>query len=219
MRGQICLKMTKSIHNMSQSKPSRLRLTPRFQLRHTGEYILRGVLVVAPTIITLSALYWLFLRVDGLLHPYVVAPGAGFLFVLASILVIGWFSTFQVVKRVFRLVSLGIERTPGVSFIYTSVRDFFEAFVGNKKRFTHAVLVRVFDDEAWMIGFLTDEKAGCFNLPDDYVSVYVPQSYTLGGQLYLIKREHMRPIENTSPADVMKYAVAGGAVEIATKDA
>ena len=204
---------------MTQSKPRRQRLTPRFQLQNTGEYMLRGVLVVAPTIITLSALYWLFLRVDGLLNPYVITRGAGFGLVLASILLIGWFSTFQAIKRIFRIISLGIERTPGVSFIYTSVRDFFEAFVGNKKRFTHAVLVRVFDDEAWMIGFLTDEKAGCFNLPDGYVSVYVPQSYTLGGQLYLIKREHMRAIENTSPADVMKYAVAGGAVEIATRDA
>jgi uncharacterized membrane protein len=204
---------------MTQSKPARQpRLTPRFQLRHTGEYFLRGILVVAPTIITLSALYWLFLRVDGLLHPYVLAPGIGFILILASILVIGWFSTFHVIKRVFRHVNQGIERTPGVGFIYTSVRDFFEAFVGNKKRFTHAVLVRVFEEDAWMIGFLTDEAVVNFDLPANFVSVYVPQSYTLGGQLYLLPRERIRAIENLSPADVMKYAVAGGAVEIVAKD-
>jgi uncharacterized membrane protein len=204
---------------MTPSKPDRHpRLTPRFQLRHTGEYFLRGILVVAPTIITLTALYWLFLRVDGLLHPYVLAPGLGFILVLAGVLITGWFSTFHVVKRVFRHVNQGIERTPGVSFIYTSVRDFFEAFVGNKKRFTHAVLVRVFEEEAWMIGFLTDDNVDNFDLPAGFVCVYVPQSYTLGGQLYLLPRTRIRAIENLSPADVMKYAVAGGAVEIAAKD-
>jgi uncharacterized membrane protein len=143
----------------------------------------------------------------------------GFVLVLATVLVVGWFSTFHVVKRVFRHVNLGIERTPGVSFIYTSVRDFFEAFVGNKKRFTHAVLVRVFEDDAWMIGFLTDDDVANFNLPADFVAVYVPQSYTLKGQLYLLPRNRIRAVENLSPADVMKYAVAGGAVEITPKDA
>lgn len=204
---------------MTESKSARpVRLTPKFQFQHTGEYLLRGVLVVAPTIITLSALYWIFQKVDGLLHPYVVVPGEGFALLLITILVIGWFSTFRQVKRSFRLINLGIERTPGVSFVYTSVRDFFEAFVGNKKRFTHAVLVKVFDHEAWMIGFLTDENVENFDLGTDYVAVYVPQSYTLGGQLYLVQRTHVRVIENLSPADVMKYAVAGGAVEIATRD-
>src|ERR1700712_5681380 len=201
----------------SLKQARRPRLTPYFKLRHTGEYLLRGVLVIAPIVITLSFVYWVFHKLDGLLHPYVITPGMGFILLIAIILLIGWFSTFYVVKRTFRIVGQGIEGTPGISFIFTSVRDFFEAFVGNKRRFTHAVLVSVTLDEVWQVGFLTDEKLSRFNLEDEFVSVYVPQAYNVAGQLYIVKRDRIRPIEHLSSADVMKYAVTGGAVEIAEK--
>lgn len=197
--------------------PRRPRLTPNFKIRHTGEYFLRGILVIAPIVITLSFVYWVFSKLDGLLHPYVITPGMGFLVLLLIVLLIGWMSTFYIVKRTFRLVGYGIEITPGISFIYTSVRDFFEAFVGHKRRFTHAVMVSVAVEDVWQVGFLTDEKLSSFNLDDDYVSVYVPQAYNVAGQLYIVKRERIRPIEHLASADVMKYAVTGGAVVVAEK--
>jgi uncharacterized membrane protein len=203
--------------NSSLKLTHRPRLTPRFKLRHTGEYLLRGLLVIAPIVITLSFVYWVFNKLDGLLHPYVITPGMGFILLIMIVLLVGWFSTFYVIKRTFRVINQGIELTPGISFIYTSVRDFFEAFVGNKRRFTHAVLVSVTFDEVWQVGFLTDEKLHSFNLEDDYVSVYVPQAYNVAGQLYIVKRDRVRPIEHLASADVMKYAVTGGAVEIAEK--
>ena len=201
----------------SPKTPRRPRLTPYFKLRQTGEYLLRGILVIAPLDITFSFVFWIFNKLDGLLHPYVITPGAGFLVLVLIILLIGWISTFYVVKRSFRVVNHGIEVTPGISFIYTSVRDFFEAFVGNKRRFTHAVMVSVAHDEVWQVGFLTDEKLAIFNLADEYVSVYVPQAYNVAGQLYIVKRDRIKAIENVASSDVMKYAVTGGAVEIAEK--
>lgn len=199
-------------------KPARRpRLTPHFQVRQTGEYLLRGVLVIAPILITVSFVYWIFRKLDGLLQPYVIAPGLGFVILLLFVLIVGWASTFYAIKRGFRIVGHGIEVTPGISFIYTSIRDFFEAFVGNKRRFTRAVLASVTTDEVWVVGFLTDENLGSFEMDDDYVSVYVPQAYNIAGQLYIIKRDRIRPIERLAPADVMKYAVTGGAVEIIEK--
>ncbi len=198
--------------------PRRPRLTPHFHWRNTGAYLLRGVLVLAPVVITLSALFWGFNKVDGVLNPYVTAPGLGLFTVLFFILLVGWISTFRFVKRLARFVGLGLEHTPGVSFIYTSVRDFFEAFVGHKRRFNHAVLVDVLADGVWLVGFLTDENPESFKLGETYVSVYVPQAYNVGGQLYLLKRDRVRPIDHLASADVMKYAVTGGAVEIAEKE-
>ena len=204
---------------MAQNRPIRhTRLTPRFQLRHTGQYFLRGILVIAPVLITLSVLFWVFTKLDGLLHPYVTTPGEGLAALLLVILVIGWVSTFRFVKRWSRLFGVALEHTPGVSFVYTSVRDFFEAFVGNKRRFNQAVLVDVMADDVWLVGFLTDDEPSAFNLGAAYVSVYVPQAYNVGGQLYLMKRDRVRMLDNLNAADVMKYAVTGGAVEIAEKD-
>ncbi len=206
---------------MPDIKPTRSprRLTSKFNWRNTGQYFLRGILVIAPVLITISALVWGFTKIDGLLRPLVSRPGVGFALVLSFIVLIGWISTFYFVKRISRLLGNAIEHTPGVSFIYISVRDFFEAFVGNKRRFSHAVLVNVLADEVWIVGFMTDEDSSIFNLGAEFVSVYVPQAYNVGGQLYLVKRERVRPIENIAPSDVMKYAVTGGAVEISEKDA
>jgi uncharacterized membrane protein len=94
------------------------------------------------------------------------------------------------------------------------LRDFFEAFVGNKKRFTKSVLVNIHADEVWMLGFLTDEEVESFGLGAKFVSVYVPQAYNVAGQLFLVTRERVKLVEHISPADVMRYAVSGGAVEV-----
>jgi len=200
---------------MTSPKPSpRLYHIRRFRLRYIGQYFLRGVLVIAPVLITLSLLFWLFRKVDGLLSPQVTTPGLGLVSVLFTIVVIGWVSSFFIVRRVFGVVGHGLEQMPGISFIYTSLRDFFEAFVGNKKRFTNAVLVNVFADEVWLLGFLTDEEVDSFGVGAKYVSVYVPQAYNVAGQLYLVKRDRVKSIDHLSPPEVMRYAVSGGAVEV-----
>jgi len=159
-------------------------------------------------------LRWLFRQVDGLLQPYVVIPGLGFVIVLASVLFVGWIGSFFLMRRLFVLFDRWLEYTPGVSFIYSSIRDFFDAFIGEKRRFTKAVLVNVFADEVWLVGFLTDEDLTNLTLGEAYVSVYVPQAYNVAGQLYLVKRERIRPLDHIPSADVMKYAVSGGAVDI-----
>ncbi len=179
-------------------------------------YFLRGLVVLVPFTVTAALVYWLFAKVDGVFRPYVQSTGLGALLVISLIFGVGWISFFPATKRIFGRVNVWLEQTPGVSFIYTSVRDFLEAFAGNKRRFTHAVLVNVHAEEVWLVGFLTDEDLGGFKLGVKYVAVYVPQAYNVAGQLYLVKREHVRPIEHLAPADVMKYAVTGGAVELIT---
>lgn len=202
---------------MNKETRTRLRHIRHFHVRHTGEYILRGVLVLAPLMITISLLIWFFRKLDGILDPYVTTPGAGFAVLVSFIILVGWVSSFFLVRRTFGVIDRGLEHLPGVSFIYTSVRDFLEAFVGNKRRFTQAVLVNILPD-VWLVGFLTDEAAGNFDLGEEYVSVYVPQAYNVAGQLYVVKRDRVRPIDNRAPAEVMKYAVIGGAIEITEKE-
>lgn len=177
-------------------------------------YFFHGILILAPIALTVIVLRWLFQQVDGLLKPYVVMPGLGFVIVLVSVLLVGWIGSFFLMRRLFMLFDRWLEHTPGVSFIYSSIRDFFDAFIGEKRRFTKAVLVNVFADEVWLIGFLTDEDLANFNLGATYVSVYVPQAYNVAGQLYLVQRERVRPVDHLPSADVMKYAVSGGAVDI-----
>jgi len=186
----------------------------RSALRRVLRYFWNGLIIVAPLALTLVFLRWVFSSIDSLLHPYVQTPGFGFGLVLAGLLVIGWVATFLFVRRLFEFIDEWMERTPGVNFVYSSIRDFFDAFVGEKRRFTQAVLVNVFAEDVWLVGFLTDESPANFQLEKEYVSVYVPQAYNVAGQLFIVKRERIRELDHLASPDVMKYAVSGGASEL-----
>jgi uncharacterized membrane protein len=184
-------------------------------MRRLLRYFWHGIFIIAPILLTIVTLYWLFEKVDGILRPYVKFPGVGFILVLTTVVLVGWVSSFFLMRRVMNVFDSWLDQTPGVSFIYSSLRDFFEAFIGNKRRFNHAVLVSVTADDVWLLGFLTREDLSNFNLGADFVAVYVPQAYNVAGQLFLVKRGRVRPIEHLASSDVMKYALTGGAVEIA----
>ena len=183
-------------------------------LRRVLRYFWNGLIIVAPFVLTLVFLHWIFTSIDSLLHPYVQTPGLGFGLVLAGVFLVGWIATFLFMRQLFDFIDEWMERTPGVNFVYSSIRDFFDAFVGEKRRFTQAVLVNVFAEDVWLIGFLTDNSPANLQLEKEYVAVYVPQAYNVAGQLYIVKRERVRELDHLASSDVMKYAVSGGASDL-----
>ena len=106
-----------------------------------------------------------------------------------------------------------LEKTPGVKIIYTTVKDFFEAFAGNKRKFTQPVLVSIEATDVWRIGFMTHDDLSEFDLAE-HVSVYVPHSYAFSGITYLVKRDRIRLLNNISSADAMKFVLSGGVTDV-----
>ena len=177
-------------------------------------YFFQGIIILAPIGITAYVLYWLFERVDGILQPYVKIPGLGFAIIIVFVILVGWVSSNFLMGSAINFFDQIMERTPGIKFIYSSTKDFFEAFAGDKKRFNRAVLANVFADDVWIVGFLTDEEMKKFDMGADKVAVYVPQAYNFAGQLYILPRYKVRKIENITSGEAMKYAVTGGVVDL-----
>ena len=207
------------------------KIQPRepFRWRKVIQYFLQGLLIIAPLAITIYAIYWVISTVDrwipifresvkdaqGNVIGYEVKNyGLGFLAILVAIIIIGYLSSFFIQSRLFNLFDHWLEKTPGIKYIYTSTRDFFEAFAGNKKRFNKAVLANVFSEDVWIVGFLTDEEMHKFEMGADKVAVYVPQAYNFAGQLYILPRDKVRRIDKISSGEAMKYAVTGGVVDL-----
>ncbi|MBS1947408.1 MAG: DUF502 domain-containing protein [Bacteroidetes bacterium] len=199
-------------------------------LRKLFQYFLQGLIILAPIAITLFAVTSLFDWVDSILPNLIhkVAPnwlgvdqyglprripGLGFIIVVAIVLLVGYISSSFVVGRLVELFDKILEKTPGIKIIYSTVKDFFEAFAGNKRKFDRAVLVSTEANDVWRIGFITQEEAKQFGL-QDYVAVYVPQSYAFAGHLYFVKKERVRILSDISSADAMKFAISGGVTEI-----
>jgi uncharacterized membrane protein len=182
-------------------------------LRKLLRYFIQGIIILAPIGITVYALYWLFQKVDGILRPFVNIPGLGFVLIIAFVILVGWISSNFLMGSAISFFDQLMERTPGIKFIYSSTKDFFEAFAGEKRKFNRSVLANVFADDVWIVGFLTDEEMEKFELGADKVAVYVPQAYNFAGQLYILPREKVRKIEKISAGEAMKYAVTGGVVD------
>ncbi|MCB9251240.1 MAG: DUF502 domain-containing protein [Flavobacteriales bacterium] len=177
-------------------------------------YFLRGLVFIAPIIITYGIIKWVFETLDGILP--LGTPGLGILVMLVVITIFGYFGSKLFYQPLFEWFENLLERTPGVKFIYTSIKDMLEAFVGDKKRFKEPVLVKMNDSGILKIGFITSKDLSNLNRPDileDYYGVYFPHSYNFSGNHFLVKKDQIIPFEANS-SEVMKYVVSGGITEL-----
>src|SRR5450755_4651748 len=201
-----------------------------FRPRRVFQYFLQGLIILAPISITIWTVYSLFTWIDGwlpnIIHnlfPKLLAldtngfprriQGLGFILVIALVLVVGYVSSSFIVSRLVELFDNILEKTPGIKIIYSTIKDFFEAFAGNKRKFDRAVLVSIESTDIWRIGFITHEELKEFGL-QEYISVYVPQSYAFAGHLFFVKKDRVRLITDITSTDAMKFAISGGVTNI-----
>src|SRR5690242_15094833 len=180
--------------------------------QRTIQYFLQGLLILGPVSITIYFIYIVFDKIDSILRPAINIPGLGFVIIIGFILLIGYLSSFFVMGRILSVLNKFLEKTPGIKLLYSFVRDFFEAFAGNKKKFTHNVLACVDDTDVWRVGFITQEDMSIFGM-EDYVAVYLPMAYSVAGNVYIVPKERVRPITSISATQSMKFAVSGGVTQ------
>ena len=185
-------------------------------LRSLISYFLRGLLFVAPLFITVYALYLFFQWADNLIHGIFPAlfPGAGLLILLITITLVGVLTKLFIFRAVLNWLDHLFGRTPITKLIYTSIKELFSAFMGNKKTFNQPVMVLLFKEAGIQkLGFITKDnlsKIGISNM----MAVYFPHSYNFSGNLYLVPSENITPIHDWSATDAMKFIVSGGVTEI-----
>src|SRR4029078_4963348 len=177
------------------------------------QYFLQGLLILGPVSITIYFIYVIFDKIDNILRPVINIPGIGFIIIIAFIILTGYLSSFFVMGRILSIMDKYLERTPGVKLFYSFVRDFFEAFAGNKKKFTKSVLANIDDTNVWRVGFITQEDMSSFGM-ENYVAVYLPMAYSVAGNVYIVPKERVKPITNISATQSMKFAVSGGVTEM-----
>ncbi len=194
-----------------------------FRFSKLFQYFLQGLLVMAPIAITFYAVYWVVSSIDSLIpiftakdetgRIYIQNYGLGFLIVIVAICLTGWLSSYFIKNRLFNLFDSLLKKTPGIRFIYSSVKDFFEAFAGEKKKFNKPVIANIDDNDVWRVGFITHENSEDFGL-HDYVAVYIPMSYSIAGNVYLLPKNRVKPVTNIGAGEAMKFAISGGVTKV-----
>jgi uncharacterized membrane protein len=170
-------------------------------------YFARGLVLLAPIVVTGWVCWLVFTRVDGWLGLPV--PGVGFVVTIVLITVVGFLGSSLLTRSAVSVVDRMLTRLPFVRLLYGSTRDLLNAFVGEKRRFDQPVVVRVHDSLALqMVGFVTRDTLGQLSLLE-HVAVYCPHSYNFSGQLYLVPRQLVTAVDVAS-ADWMAFVVSGG---------
>jgi uncharacterized membrane protein len=206
------------------------RFTARqFEWRKLLQYFFQGVVIIAPIGVTLYLVYWLFNTIDNILPNLLydlfpkymsepngtirTIPGLGFVLVIILVGLVGWVSSSFIVSRIVEVLDKVLHQTPGIKYIYSSVKDFLEAFGSNRRKFDKPVLVSVDAEDTWRVGFITQTDVSQFELTE-HVAVYVPLSYALTGVVYFVPKSKVRIINNVNSADAMKFVISGGVTHI-----
>lgn len=172
-------------------------MTLRRRFRH---YFVTGLFVVVPVGVSLLALGWFVVAVDGLLGPPVAAflgrsvPGLGLLALVLLVVWAGWLAS----NLSGRVLIDWIERTllivPGLSWMYRTLKQIAEAFSPEAPMgFRNVVLVEYPRLGAWAYGFVTKEfrlDRGADRV-DDMVAVYIPTNHFYIGDYRLLKKSEV----------------------------
>lgn len=195
----------------------------QFKFRKLLQYFLQGLLILAPVTITIYTIFIVVSTIDSWIPIFrykdeygimrVQNYGLGFIIILGAVILIGYFSSFFITSRIVSFMDRVLEKTPGLKHIYGPTKDFFEAFAGDKKKFTQNVLANVDDKDVWRMGFITRNDMSEFGFTD-YVAVYLPSSYSVAGSVVILPKNRVKPITNITSAQTMKFALSGGVTDI-----
>lgn len=190
-----------------------------FKFKSLPQYFLQGLLIMAPVLVTFYVIFVVVSSIDSLIPFFTIKDesgnvrvqnyGLGFLVVILFVSIIGYFSYFFISNKIILFFDKMMQRVPGLKHIYSTTREFFEAFAGEKKKFTKNVLVNIDETDIWRIGFITKEDMIEFDLID-YVAVYIPSSYSVAGNVVIVPKSRIKYLPQLNSTQFMKFAVSGG---------
>ncbi|SDT03458.1 Uncharacterized membrane protein [Mucilaginibacter mallensis] len=182
-------------------------------------YFVKGLLIVVPLGVAIFLIYWAVAKIDNSLNlssnfiedskgKPIYIPGLGIVNVILIILIAGVLVTNVITEPIKQWFNRWLNRLPLFKFLYSSIKDLTEAFVGEEKKFNEPVLVDVNEFGLKKIGFLVKKDMATLDLPGE-VAVYFPYSYSFAGQVVIISADKVHPIDK-SAAEVMKFVISGG---------
>ena len=203
------------------NEPRHARRTVLGRLRM---WLLTGLLVLAPSGVTLYIFYRLLNTVDNLLGRYLRfealdyhrIPGAGLVATLLLLVIVGAIASRFGSGPMGRLWDRLLMRIPGIGILYGSTKSLGDALLNPRQQpFQRVVLVPWPDPGSWRVGFITGQPSDevAKRLPGDTEVVFVPSTPNpASGFVHYVAREQVIyldwPIEYG-----LQVIVSGGVVQ------
>ena len=190
------------------------------------KWLLTGLLVIVPGVITAWVLNWIVGTLDqtlqilpGSWQPDKLLgfhiPGFGVLLTLLILLVVGGIASNFAGRKLVQWGDALVSRIPVVRSIYSSVKQVSDTlFSESGNAFRKAVLVQWPREGVWTVALVTGAPNGevAAYLRDEFVSVYVPTTPNpTGGYFVMLRKSDCVELE-MSVDSALKYIVSMGVV-------
>ena len=190
------------------------------------KWLLTGLLVIVPGVITAWVLNWIVSTLDQTLQILPVAwhpdrllgfhvPGFGVVLTLLILLVVGATASNFAGRKLVQWGDAMVHRIPVVRSIYSSVKQVSDTlFSESGNAFRTAVLVQWPREGVWTVAFVTGAPSGevATYLRDEFVSVYVPTTPNpTGGYFVMVRKSDCVELDMSVDA-ALKYIVSMGVV-------
>jgi len=176
---------------------------------------LKGLLVLAPVVLTFFIVYKMFVLMDGLFRELLQRagfyfPGLGVLVTLGVIFLVGILASNWITNKIIRFFDKLLTKMPLLGMIYGLIKDTVNSFSANKKGFARLVMINL-PNGMKLLGFLTNDEPSVF-VPEGYVAVYLMQSMQWAGNLVLVPEKLVEPIE-VPAEEALKFIASAGLVK------
>lgn len=184
-------------------------------------YYVAGILVLAPTAVTLWVVWRLFKFFDDILGSELRARGIsvvglGFVLLNAVLLLLGFVAANLFGKRLFALWDRLMQRVPLINKIYATLRQIAELLLGPSRvgEFGRVAMVEFPSPGTWGLGFVTSTASGEAGEKTGrkVCSVFIPGAVNpMTGFLLVVPEEKVTYLDMT-PEQAMKMIVSAGAL-------
>lgn len=191
-------------------------------MKRVIQYLLKGLTILLPLIVTLALVHWFLVTIETWLRPFWEAilgnryylPGLAIVSFMGIAMLIGFSTRWRFVNYLWALPGRIMERMPVLRSLYGTINDVFDLMSGKSFADESVVMVTLPGAEVKLIGIVT-KKPGINNdrlsslLSDNHLAVFLPMAYNVGGYMVIVPRNCVEPLD-MSPADAMQLTMSGG---------
>lgn len=187
-------------------------------------WLLQGIVVILPLLITAISLYYLIVYTDAALWfvcnllslglPKPIFPGVGLLVATGVLIAIGALTESYLITKGIALFNFVMSKLPVIRVIYSTVHKIVESTLGHNSSFSKAVLVEYPREGMYSIAFKTSNSSlVCQKTGKKLVNLFLPTTPNPTSGFYLLLPEDQIYPTNLEPEEAFKLIISAGMVQ------
>lgn len=188
-------------------------------------WLLQGIVVTFPILVTLIVLYLIVVKTDqalGIVWNFIAPetkpsfPGLGLILVISLLIITGMLTESWLIRQAIKLFNFSLSKLPFIRNIYTTALKIIESVINSQDSFSTVVLIEYPKEDCYTVAFLTGEATAHFKSltgENDLVSVFIPSTPLPSNGFYLLIPKNKIKITTLTTEEAFKLIVSVGIVK------